>query len=661
MAKEVKIKITGETSKYEKSMRDVHLHTKKMTRSVGQSWTSMAKKIGGALGMITAGYGVKALTSELLSSASDLEEAANKFGVVFKGQVQQAESWATIFVDAYAMSRREAMQYLASIQDLLVPMGMQAGAAGQLSNEIVKLSADLGSFNNLGTAQVMGDIQSALVGNYETMKKYGVVLSATVVQEKALAMGLANTKDQLTAGLKAQAAYKLMVEGSQAAIGDMARTSGGYANQIKQLKANFENLSAAMGSELLPIATDVVKQINLWVRANENLLKQKVSLYVAELTKSLKGIVAIYDSLPEGVAKAAGLGIVGKMIFGGPAAPVIAGMSLADTYLKKIKTSLAELLGVYLGSVPIGEFMQKHFGKTEMDKIFGGGRPSGHGAGGAFAMPEITPPGGGGGAGGGEPEPWEHAKSIAEQVVNSWNEVISDSETLGLSYFFRRDQALLEEARQQELERLRVFGEQRIELNQWEHDAAIYMMQHRQAEELRIEEQTRRMRIQGQQQLVDNVIKTGKLIMGVSGKQNKALFRAVQAVSAGKAAIYAYQSAAKAMAEVPWPLNVAVAASNLAFGMAQVANIMAQSPGGGTAVSGVPAVSTSTAPVYTPYPGGAMAGTEARATTNIYIQGDFIGEETWIDYLIEKLNQAGEARDVYIYASHARTAEELGY
>jgi len=268
--------------------------------------------------------------------------------------------------------------------------------------------------------------------------------------------------------------------------------------------------------------------------------------------------------------------------------------------------------------------------------------------------------GGGSAAGPGTPSSPDQAKSIAEQVVSSWNEVISESETLGLSYFFRRDQGLLEVDRQNELERLRVFGEQRIELIQTEHDVALWMMQEKQRKELAIEEHTTKMRKWGQQQLVGNAIKTGKLIMDISGKQNKALFRAVQAVSAGKAAIYAYQSAAKAMAEVPWPLNVAVAASNLAFGMAQVANIMAQSPGGGAAAAGVPAVSTSTAPVYTPYPGGAVAGTEARATTNIYIE-NFVGEESWIDYLIEKLNQAGEARDVYIYASHARTAEELGY
>ena len=121
------------------------------------------------------------------------------------------------------MSQEEAKRYLSSVQDLLVPMGVAADKAAVLSHEVVKLSADLGSFSNLPTERVMLDIQSALVGNFETMKKYGVVLKETVVSEKALAMGLAETKQELTAGHKAQAAYALMVEGSAAAIGDMQR------------------------------------------------------------------------------------------------------------------------------------------------------------------------------------------------------------------------------------------------------------------------------------------------------------------------------------------------------------------------------------------------------------------------------------------------------
>ena len=205
----------------------------KKTRGWTGSWNALSIAAAASAGV--AVYKIAEFTKESIAAASNLEEVSSKFDVVFKGQEALAESWSTTLVDAYAMSTRESKQYLSSVQDLLVPMGMASKEAGVMSNEVVKLSADLGSFNNMPTARVMDDIQSALVGNYETMKKYGVVLNATTVQQKALEMGLAETKDELTAADKAQAAYKLMVEGSTAAIGDMARTSDSYANQLKAM------------------------------------------------------------------------------------------------------------------------------------------------------------------------------------------------------------------------------------------------------------------------------------------------------------------------------------------------------------------------------------------------------------------------------------------
>ena len=230
-----------------------------------------------------------------IDAASDLQEVQGKFDVVFKGQEKSAEAWSKVLVDSYAMSRREAKQYLSSVQDLLVPMGMQADAAAKMSNEIVKLSADLGSFNNLDTASVMDDIASALVGNFETMKKYGVVLNMTVVAEKALAMGLADTKDALTAGHKAQAAYALMVDGSAAAVGDMARTTENYANQMKFLKASVENTLAVLGEELVPMAADIVKITNEWVKANSGLIGAGATGFAQFLKDTAEGYGIIWD------------------------------------------------------------------------------------------------------------------------------------------------------------------------------------------------------------------------------------------------------------------------------------------------------------------------------------------------------------------------------
>ena len=274
---------------------------KRMGRSLGEIDGIAGKAVTALKGVAMAGAaiggaaglgGIYLLTGALRESvqlASDMEEAQSKFNTVFGELSAQAEQWAGELRKSYHMSSLDAKKYLAAMQDLLVPMGMNSEAAAAMSFEVVKLSADLGSFNNLPTAQVMDDIQSALVGNYETMKKYGVVVNAATVEEKALAMGLAETKDAITAADKAQAAYQLIVEGSTFAVGDAIRTAKSFANQMRDLEVNITELKIAAGEALLPVINNLVTGLNEWLTANEDLLKQNIQEFVSKLIPIIEG------------------------------------------------------------------------------------------------------------------------------------------------------------------------------------------------------------------------------------------------------------------------------------------------------------------------------------------------------------------------------------
>jgi len=244
-------KAQKDLKKLNKNLKDTSKEVKTQSKSIKKfnfGWKQAAVIIGGALVMAY---------KKAIDVASELEEVTSKFNVVFATDMEVAADAVDSLTESYAMSEIEARRNLSAVQDLLVPMGMASDKAADMSTNVVKLSADLGSFNNMPTAQVMADMQSALVGNFETMKKYGIVLNETVIKERARAEGLWDGKGVVDAATKAQVAYKLMVEGSTAAIGDMARTSDSYANTLKAINANTTNLMAKMGKEMLPAATDL--------------------------------------------------------------------------------------------------------------------------------------------------------------------------------------------------------------------------------------------------------------------------------------------------------------------------------------------------------------------------------------------------------------------
>lgn len=262
-----------------------------------------------------------AVVLKLTNIASKAEETGAKFGTVFENQIEQATQWSRELVKSYGVSTEESRRFLSSIQDLLVPMGMQSDLAGKLSNEIVKLSVDLGSFNNMPTEKVMLDIQSALVGNFETMKKYGVVLNATRVEQHIMNQNLVESKKDITQAMKAQAAYELIVNGSEAALGDFNRTSEGYANQVKIMNARIADLLVNLGDKFLPIMTkfvgiivdDVLPSFEVWID-NFDLGSNAAE----DLGNSLKfiidiafGLVKVVDILADGLA-GLGLAMVGQ-------------------------------------------------------------------------------------------------------------------------------------------------------------------------------------------------------------------------------------------------------------------------------------------------------------------------------------------------------------
>lgn len=296
MAKEIKVKLkvddkgTATIKKVSKSVKRMETQTVKSSKAMSNSM-KLATAAVVAFGVAaTLTFGKKSI-----NAASNLQEVMGKFSVVFRDQIAMAEEFADVLVDSYGLSERAAKEYLSRVQDLLKPMGMASTAAAKMSNEVVKLAVNLGSFSNVPIKKVILDMESALVGNFETMKKYGVILNETVVKAEAYRSGLAKEGVLLNANQKAQAAYSLMVKGSADAIGDWARTSGNYANQLKQFKSNVEDISAAIGKPLMKSLNDVLIKTNEWIKKNKELISSKIISWVNAFTTAIKLLITAME------------------------------------------------------------------------------------------------------------------------------------------------------------------------------------------------------------------------------------------------------------------------------------------------------------------------------------------------------------------------------
>jgi uncharacterized protein YbdZ (MbtH family) len=190
-----------------------------------------------------------------IKASSDLNETVNKSNIIFGSNAAAVDSWAKGAARNLGLSRAAALETAATFGNMYAQLGFSASAAANMSMKTVQLAADLGSFNNLPTAEVADMIAGAFRGEYDSLQRIIPTISDATVKSEAMAQTGKTNADSLTNQEKATAILSIITRDGAAAMGDFARTSGGLANQQKILSATWDDAKAALGNLLYGPAT----------------------------------------------------------------------------------------------------------------------------------------------------------------------------------------------------------------------------------------------------------------------------------------------------------------------------------------------------------------------------------------------------------------------
>lgn len=232
-------------------------------------------------------------------AASDLNESLNKVDVVFGDSAKSIRRWAEDASSSLLMSKQEALEAAGTLGSVFKASGLGVPEAAKMSKAMVQLAADMGSFNNVPTDEMLIAIRAGLVGEIEPLRKFGVLLNAATVEAKAIEMGLADANGEISEGAKVQARYALILEQTVDQQGDVGRTAGSAANRQKELRAKFMDTAAALGTSLIPIMQtlmEVVKRVADWF-GNLDPKMQKIIVIVGLAVAALGPLVASLGAL----------------------------------------------------------------------------------------------------------------------------------------------------------------------------------------------------------------------------------------------------------------------------------------------------------------------------------------------------------------------------
>jgi hypothetical protein len=263
----INIKIEGDYSdrdikRAQRDLESLKRNSQQTTQKFGAMSRGM-KLAGVAIAAAAAGaaVGVTRFAAQSVGAASDLDESLSKTRTVFGDASDAVEKFAQDAATNLGLSEQAALEATSTFGNLFTAMGINTGKASSLSQEIVQLAADLASFNNIEVEEAIIALRSGLVGETEPLRRLGVNLSAARINAEALSSGLVETKGQIDAAAKAQAAFNLIMDDTATAQGDFARTSDGLANTTRTLQAAVQDAQATIGRsfvEAILRATDAM-------------------------------------------------------------------------------------------------------------------------------------------------------------------------------------------------------------------------------------------------------------------------------------------------------------------------------------------------------------------------------------------------------------------
>ena len=255
----VAVRFTGDTADLKKSLGQIDGNMAKVgttTKRTGDKFAKFAK--AGALGFAAVAVAGKSL----IDAGSDLNETLSKSNTVFRRNAKEIESWADTAASSFGQSKKQALEAASSFGNMFVQLGITEDAAADMSVQMTELASDFASFHNADITEVLQAQQAAFRGEYDAVQRFVPTITAAAVEQKALEMGLAATTGELTAQDKALATQALLMEEAGDAMGDFERTSSGLANTQRTLSAQFADVSAKIGQQLIPIALRIAEVLS---------------------------------------------------------------------------------------------------------------------------------------------------------------------------------------------------------------------------------------------------------------------------------------------------------------------------------------------------------------------------------------------------------------
>ena len=268
---------------------------KKVVSVVGGAINNIKSKFNVLNSTLARGLSLAALVSvskKCLELSSDLVEVQNVVETTFGKSSNIINEFAESALKNFGLTELQAKKYVSTLGAIAKASGESDEATLQMSTNLTKLTADVASFFNYDYDTAFNKIRSGLTGETEPLKDLGVVMTVANLEQYRLAQGIKTAYSEMSSAEQMALRYNYIMQALTDTQGDFNKTQASWANQLRVLQGQAQQLGAILGNLLQKVLYPVLSVVNAILSkavAMGNVLAKAFGFDTKTITESQSG------------------------------------------------------------------------------------------------------------------------------------------------------------------------------------------------------------------------------------------------------------------------------------------------------------------------------------------------------------------------------------
>ena len=268
---------------------------KNVVSVVGGAVNNIKSKFNVLNSTLARGLSLAALVAvgkKCLELSSDLAEVQNVVETTFGKSSNIINEFAESALKNFGLTELQAKKYVSTLGAIAKASGESEEATLQMSTNLTKLTADVASFFNYDYDTAFNKIRSGLTGETEPLKDLGVVMTVANLEQYRLAQGIQTSYSAMSSAEQMALRYNYIMQALTDTQGDFNKTQASWANQLRILQGQAQQLGAILGNLLQKVLYPVLSVVNAILSkavAMGNVLAKAFGFDTKTITESQSG------------------------------------------------------------------------------------------------------------------------------------------------------------------------------------------------------------------------------------------------------------------------------------------------------------------------------------------------------------------------------------